>query len=83
MKRSNKGTKWDNIAYKEYYATKGKSAFNFSHDAWTRKINQYVIEHRFSDGSKLHVSSCKCRVNLNYMLCFNTAGEQQAQRILF
>lgn len=82
MKRAKK---WNNIAYAEYNRTKGMSAFFFIQpvSVRTRTVNQYVIEHKFEDGSKLQVSSCKCKVNLNYMKCFNTRGEGQAIRVLF
>lgn len=73
-----------NMAHREYYRTKGLSAWNFKEPVVsTRKLNQYIIETIFEDGSYLHVSSCKCLVDLNYMKYYNQLGEPIAQRQLF
>ena len=77
-------SQWDNIAYTEYYATKGKAAFNYSHTVKEHKnINQYCTRTIFMDNSSLVTSSCNNKINRNYMRCVTPGGEAQAERILF
>lgn len=67
-----------NTAYKEYYRTKGLSAFNIIGEAKRRKLNQHAKRYDFLDGSALMVYD-----TTNRMTCFNTKGEPQAERVLF
>lgn len=74
----------DCSAYREYKRTKGLSAFSWKEPvSSTRTLNQYVTRTTFTDNSFVDVSSCKNRVNLNYMTCYTLHGEGIAIRSLF
>jgi hypothetical protein len=75
----------DNHAYKEFYRTKGLSAFNFEIQPMKKvTVNQYFTKYVWGDGSMLKVSSCRNNIDRNsvrYYPSENNFGF--AERMLF
>jgi len=76
---------YDNQAYKEFYRTKGLSAFNWEVQPIEKRVlNQHFTLYRFPDGSCLKISSGRNKVNHNSMRYYPSAkGLCFAERMLF
>ena len=69
---------FDNLAYKEFYRTKGLSAFNLEQVKTKKVINQHATKYTFSDDSYLVIKK-----NTNGMTCYTYTGIAHAERMLF
>lgn len=74
----------DCMAYREWERTKNTSAFNWHQPTKsTRTVNQYVSKTMFADDSYCLVSSCRNKVNKNYMAAYTKNSEGISIRVLF
>ncbi len=74
----------NNQAYKEFYRTKGLSAWNFEVQPKVKTLNQYYTLYTFPDDSQLRVSSGRNVIDLNSMdYRKNAKAPYTATRALF